>query len=164
MIPYTNDFSSGTLLERSRGWLIHRLDNTDARCWSETAVAARFPPGSRIELYIGSGFDPNYQQAFFHNTTVAERVAVLVHEARHIQYGPHRGTGQKDATWAEDGPYRWQAVWLGQFAEDGDQTRTTEDLRCAALASATAIVSQTQFWDTLPPAGVLPAANSCLND
>jgi hypothetical protein len=86
---------------------------------------------------------------FFYANTVPSRASTLVHESRHISGKTHRGkfppgstygaggTGA-DESWAWNGAWRWQAVWLAWYWAAA--INSTSPLRAKARDDANVIM------------------------
>lgn len=112
----SSDGYNGTILEWAGIYAADNIDELDARCYGGFGVAAYTTWGpiidNRTKLYM----------TFFNDFNVAERAAIIIHEARHANGKPHKGSGcalggdSCDPSWGYNGAYRYHVSWAAQFA------------------------------------------------
>jgi hypothetical protein len=135
----TTDWS-GAMLRWAPGWAWERIDDLDGRCGNGKSDSEHQDGTIRAFVTGKPAADGTPTLAFFHRLNVMSRAALLLHEARHINFGSHTGANQRDSNWEENGPYRYQAQWALEYAAGANPNTTTKALRCAAQDSAIGIM------------------------
>ncbi len=130
---YDNDAYSNNCLHWARRYTWNQIDSLRSRCGDGTRIGEA--SGSNVDLFLG----------FWYEYTVVSRGAILLHEARHIGGKSHNanfpagsvyGAGMvgADSTWAFEGAWMYETLYLWWFYVDG--RRTTQALRDRAKQEA----------------------------
>lgn len=134
--PFGPVLTNYSILHWGPSWVYKALDTLKVSCAKNSNLAFTNWNG-HVHLYV-----PNTFYDVSSNPTpmgVTARASLLIHEVRHKKGKTHKKDG-KDSSWGSNGAWRYQAVWLWDYANIA--VNAPRGQKCLAEEYANMILSQ----------------------